>query len=299
MKYLKKYTLYKESNQHYIYNKKNLVQELCVCMLLINNEFLDNILDKGIKARYENNTHVFLNDLKSLLQEQNNRLKLGKFIDNKCLEDNDLGKLNKIFDNCEFDIQKDWNKLINSRIIFRNIYDKLLAANETKLEESLIKNVYWIGVNKNDDDKEDIVIELNTGQQFSFFVDKNLTTIKTSSFAKFGEELIGDYIENLYNEEYIIKWNKLIQEWVRNIYENSNKNYQIHIEKFIEPSRIETIKWFDYFSIKHTDPRFRNLGELIREFDMNILYFHDLMKQIWKNKEICFKDVSLVNNKWN
>jgi hypothetical protein len=28
------------------YNVKNLVSELCICMILINNEFLDNIFEK-------------------------------------------------------------------------------------------------------------------------------------------------------------------------------------------------------------------------------------------------------------
>ena len=292
-----KYKLF-ENKQPFIYSNKNIIQELCICMLLINNSFLDNLLDKGIKSRYQNNTDIFVGDLKSLLQTQNNRLKLGKFINNQCVEDTDLGKLNKVFDNIDFNIEKDWNKLINARLIFRNIYDKLLIANDSKLEEDLIKNIYWIGVNKNDNDKEDIVIELTTGQQFSFFLDKSLSVIKTSSFAKLGEDLLGSSIESLYNKDYIIKWDKLVQEWVKNIYENCNKNYQVHIEKYLEPTRINTIRWFEYFKLKHKDPRYRNLGEHIQEFDKNILFLSDLMREIWKNKEMCFKEVEKTDDKW-
>jgi hypothetical protein len=33
-------------------------------MLLINNDFLSNILDKGIRGRYNENSQVFITDLK-------------------------------------------------------------------------------------------------------------------------------------------------------------------------------------------------------------------------------------------
>jgi hypothetical protein len=46
-----------------------------------------------------------------------------------------------------------------------------------------------------------------------------------------------------------------------------------HIEKFIDPKRIETIGYFDYFDIRHSDPRFKHLGEFIKDFNKNILKF--------------------------
>jgi hypothetical protein len=74
---------------------------------------------------------------------------------------------------------------------------------------------------------------------------------KSASFNTFADDLIGTEIEKLYSEEYINKWNKLVQDWVKIIYENANKNIQIHIEKFIDPTRIDTLGWFEYFDLKH------------------------------------------------
>ena len=47
MKWLKDYQLFKESKN---YSNKNLITEICVSMVLLNNEFLDNILDRGLIA---------------------------------------------------------------------------------------------------------------------------------------------------------------------------------------------------------------------------------------------------------
>jgi hypothetical protein len=53
--------LFKESKT---YSDKSLITEICVSMLLINNDFLSNILDKGIRGRYNENSQVFITDLK-------------------------------------------------------------------------------------------------------------------------------------------------------------------------------------------------------------------------------------------
>jgi hypothetical protein len=293
MKWLKNYELFKESKT---YSNKNLISEICISMVLLNNDFLDKLLDMGLKARYSENSEVFLTDLKNLLLSKN-RLNLGKFEDNKCVSDNELSKINTLFDNIDFDIEKDWNLLLNSRNSARTIIDKLLG--DEKLESDRIRYIYWIGPNKNDDYNEDIVIELNDGKQYSIFLNKNLSNTKTSSFNTFAEVLIGDDINRMFDEEYLPKWNKLTQEWIKVIYENANKNIQKHIEKFIDPKRIETIDYFTYFNIRHSDPRFKHLGELIKEFDKNILKFSDLLNEIWKNKETCFLDSDRVNKEWS
>jgi len=293
MKWLKNYELFKESKT---YSNKNLISEICISMVLLNNDFLDKLLDMGLKARYSENSEVFLTDLKNLLLSKN-RLHLGKFEDNKCVSDNELSKINNLFDNIDFDIEKDWNLLLNSRNSARTIIDKLLG--DEKLESDRIRYIYWIGPNKNDDYNEDIVIELNDGKQYSIFLNKNLSNTKTSSFNTFAEVLIGDDINRMFDEEYLPKWNKLTQEWIKVIYENANKNIQKHIEKFIDPKRIETIDYFTYFNIRHSDPRFKHLGELIKEFDKNILKFSDLLNEIWKNKETCFLDSDRVNKEWS
>jgi hypothetical protein len=294
MKWLKGYKLFKESKQEKV-SYKNLVNEICTCMVLLNNEFLDNILDRGLKARYSENSDIFITDLKNLLLAKN-RLNLGKFNGDDCVEDIDLGKINSIFDSIEFDIEKDWDKLVSARTTARNIIDKLLP-NE-KLSSDMIKDIYWIGPNKDADHQEDIIIETKEGKQYSFYLNKNLNTQKSASFNLFADDLIGADIDRLYKEEYLPKWDKLTQEWIRIIYENSNKDIQQMIEKFIDPKRIDTIGYFEYFDIRHKDPKFKYLGEFIKEFDKNVLKFSDLTNLIWKNKDNCFMDSDRVTKEW-
>lgn len=294
MKWIKRYQLYKESKKD-SYSSKSLIHEICISMILLNNQFLDNILDRGLKARYSENSQIFLTDLKNLILAKN-RLNLGKFIEGKCVVDDEVSKVNILFDNVKFSIEEDWEKLVNARITARNIIDKLLP--DEKLESDRIKTIYWIGPNKDKEHSEDIVIETLDGRQYSFYLDKNLSNQKTSSFNLFADDLIGDDIEKLYGEEYLSKWDKLTQQWVKTLYENSNKNIQLHIEKFIDVKRIDNIGYFEYFDIRHQDPRFKHLGEFFKEFNKNILKFSDLMNEIWKNREICFIDPNRVFNEW-
>ena len=248
-----------------------------------------------MKARYSENSEIFITDLKNLLLAKN-RLNLGKFDGDTCVVDGEISKANIVFETIEFDIEKDWDKLVSARTTARNIIDKLLTDN--KLDSDEIKNIFWIGPNKDSDHQEDIVVELNDGKQFSFYLNKNLATQKTASFSLFADDLIGADIDRLYKEDYLPKWDKLTQEWIRLIYENANKNIQQHIEKFIDAKRIDTIGYFEYFDIRHKDLKFKHLGEFIQEFDKNILKFSDLLSEIWKNKDNCFMDTERVVKEW-
>ena len=248
-----------------------------------------------MKARYSENSEIFITDLKNLLLAKN-RLNLGRFEGDTCVADGEISKANIVFETIEFDIEKDWDKLVSARTTARNIIDKLLPDN--KLDSDEIKNIFWIGPNKDSDHQEDIVVELNDGKQFSFYLNKNLATQKTASFSLFADDLIGADIDRLYKEDYLPKWDKLTQEWIRLIYENANKNIQQHIEKFIDAKRIDTIGYFEYFDIRHKDPKFKHLGEFIQEFDKNILKFSDLLSEIWKSKDNCFMDTERVVKEW-
>jgi len=295
MKWLRNYKLFKENKETNSYSSKNLIQEICISMILLNNDFLDNILDRGLKARYSEDSSIFLTDLKNLLIAKN-RLYLGKFVGEKCEQDDEVSKITNLFDGLEFQIDKDWNKLSDSRVTARNIIDKILS--DEKLTPERIEKIYWLGPNKDKEHNEDIVIELNDGKQLSVFLNKNLSAQKTSAFSTFGDDLIGNDMEKLYSDEYLPRWNKLVQEWVRIIYENANKTIQRHIEKFIDPRRIDTMGYFEYFDIKHSDPRYKHLGEFIEEFDKNILKFSDLCDEIWKNKDNCFIDAERITKEW-
>lgn len=292
MKWLRNFEIFKESKT---YSNKNLITEICVSMVLINNEFLDNILDRGLKARYSDNSSIFLTDLKNLLLAKN-RLQLGKFEGEKCIEDDETSKINGLFDEVEFDIEKDWNVLVNSRITARNIIDKLIP--DEKLTKDDIKTIFWLGPNKDDEHQEDIIIELNSGRQYSFFLNKNLSSQKTASFNTFADDLIGQDLDLLFKQEYLPKWDKLTQEWVKILYENANKNIQLHIEKFIDPKRIESLGYFEYFDLRHSDHKYKHLGEFIKDFNKNILKFPDLMTEIWKHRDNCFMDPERVYEEW-
>lgn len=296
MKLFKKYSEFLESilESNKSISNKNIVRDICVSMLLINNEFLDNLLDKGIRGRYNENSQVFLTDLKNLVLAKN-RLKIGKFENNVCVEDDNISLINNIFEDVKFNMDKDWNDLINARNIARNICDKLLV--DTKLDSEDIKIVYW-NLNKDNEHSEDIVIELHNDKQYSFYLNKNLSSQKSASFNTFAEELIGQDLDLLFKQEYLPKWDKLTQEWLRILYENANKEIQLHIEKFIDPKRIETIGYFEYFDIRHSDHRYKHLGEFIKIFDKNILKLQDLLSEVWKNREICFVDHERVYSEW-
>lgn len=295
MKWIRKYELFKESkSEKGLISSKNPILEICTSMVLLNNEFLDRILNLGLKARYSENSDVFINDLKSLLNR--NRLHLGKFIEgDKCVIDDDLSKINIIFSNIKFDIEKDYDILVKSRDIARNIIEKVTPGE--KLDSDRIKYIF-LNINKDKEHGEDIVLETAEGRQYSFFLNKNLSTQKSASFNLFADDLIGSNLDKIYKEEYLSKWDKLTQEWIRVIYENANKNIQQHIEKFIDPKRIDTIGYFEYYDIRHRDPRFKHLGEFIKDFDKNILKFSDLMSEIWKKRDNCFMDPERVYKEW-
>ena len=143
---INRYSVFNESKQdENIYKSTNLIEELCTSMTLLNNTFLDNILDRVLRARYRENTHVFLNDLKNLLTTKN-RLFLGKFVNNKCIEDTEVSKLTKLFDSIKFAIDDDWGVLVDARNSARNIIDKLIP-NE-KLSQDMIKAIYWIEIGR-------------------------------------------------------------------------------------------------------------------------------------------------------
>ena len=105
MKWLRDYKLFKEARQEKV-SYKNLVSEICTAMVLLNNEFLDNILDRGLKARYSENSEIFITDLKNLLLAKN-RLNLGRFEGDTCVADGEISKANSVFETIEFDIEKD------------------------------------------------------------------------------------------------------------------------------------------------------------------------------------------------
>lgn len=284
-----------DGNKTRPYNKKNLVLELCVAMVLINPTFLDNLLDSGNKSRYVENSQVFITDLKTLLLSKN-RLKLGIFVDQTCIEDTELSKINSLFVDVDFDIERDWKKLINARITARNIMDKSIP--NSKLTSDMIKYVYWIGPNKTREYSEDIVIELVDDSQKSYNLNRNVVLFKSASFNVFAKDIIGEEYNNLFEPPYIDKWNKAVQFWGKLIYENSKKPIQLQIEKFINPNRFDSLTYFRYFEITHSDDKFKYLGEYMPEFDENVKELSTLLSLIWNNRDKYMNNPDDVYDTW-
>lgn len=280
-------------------NKKitnNFVEELCICILLVKNDFLDNILDKGIKSKYIENSDIFLKHLKNILLFKNN-VKLGKYKNNKCVVDDDISKINNIFKNIDFDIERDWEILINSRIIARNIIDKLLP--EDKLTPEKIKMVYLIGPNKDYEHNEDIVIELNNGEQLPVYINKNISKQKTLSFNTFFDELFKSETDFFNNDEYIKMWDDLTKKWFKIIYKNANDEIKSIIKKYLNIRKLSQLNYKNYFDMKHSNPNYKENGEYIKKFNKFILMLNDLMNEIWKNKDKFIKNHIEVEKKWN
>jgi len=298
MRWIKDYKLYTEKKSSG--NSSKVVTQLCVGMLLLNPSFLDKILDQGQKSRYTENSLVFVNDLRNLLFG-NNRLKVGSFDkeSSRFIEQNELSVTNSYFSDLTdgFDIEKDWNKLTKARNLSRSIQDKLLV--DEKLTPEDIKFIYWIGPNKERGDKEDLVIELENGDQFPLALNSKMNLSKTKSFNSLLDMLIGEENSEKLFSEYDGKWDKLVQEWTRIIYENAKSDIQLHIEKFIDPDRIYSITWEGYFNYKHRDKKYQYLGEYIKEFDKNFLKLSKLMTTIFKNPEISFENPQVVIDEWN
>jgi len=265
-------------------------------MLLINPNFLDNILDLGMKGRYLSNSNVFLNDLKNLVLAKN-RLKIGKWVDDECVEDNEEGRINSIFNQYtnDFNIEEDWSKLVSARNTARNIQDKLFIGE--KLTPDMISEVYWCGPNKTDDNVEDIVVKTQSGETYPININKKLNLTKTISFNTILDTLLDNNL--LYSEEYLTKWDKLTQEWCRLVYEGCKPEFKSYIKKFINPERFQSLTYFGFFQIKHMDSNVQNLGEFFKEFNANILEFSELMGLIYKNADMCFTEPQKVIADWN
>ena len=291
MKWIKsRYSLINES----VTNTNNVVRDLCVSMLLVNNNFLDKILDQGQKARYVENSMVFITDLKNLLMSKN-RVHLGDVMDDGRYVINDEGSsISDIFSNLRsnFDIEKDYSTLVRSRNIFRNILDKLGVFYDLKSDN--IESVLWLG---SSNVKEDVAINLKSGESLGLSF-SNISSSKTKSFNRILDMIIGEENSNKLYSEYENRWDKLAQEWVRIIYENSIPEIQKTITKYINPDRVYSVTYNEYLNYKHTDSRYKFLGEYVKELDKNVLMLSDLLDSIFKKGEELIIDFENVKNEW-
>jgi hypothetical protein len=295
MQYVKKLELFLESNKP----KSNisLITDICVAMVLINPNFLDEILDRGNRSRYQHNTQVFLNDLKNMVLGKN-RLKLGIKAGEEYIEEDNIGKVNSYFNEYsrEFDMVNDWNKLNKARDIARNIIDKILP--DQKLENTQIRNVYWISPNKETGQNEDIVLELNDGRQFPIVINSKVSLNKTKSFNVILDIMLDQQSDNLYTDEYLERWDKLTQEWFRLVYDNCKNEYKLMIDQFIDATRVDSLTYFDYYDIEVMDPKYKILGKYFPRLEKNYKLLSKLMSDIWKQGKIAINDYTKVEKEW-
>lgn len=297
MKYLKRLELFFESNNNSKSNT-NLITDICVAMSIINPDFLNPILDEGRRSRYTHNTRVFLNDLRNLITA-NNRLKLGKFENGKYIEDDNIGKVNRFFNQYsdEFDMEKDWSKLSKSRDISRKITNSLLE--DQKLDPSLVKNVYWVSPNKERGDRVDIIVETTDGRQYPLVINSKMNVTKTQSFNTLIDLMLDQQADKLFSDRYLSIWDKITQEWFKLIYDNSRHDIKIFIDQFIDASRADSLTYFDYFNIKIKDPEHQHLGKYSPSLRKNYKDLNKLMTDIWKEGDKNIDNFTVVEEKWN
>jgi hypothetical protein len=294
-RYIKNLELFLESNKP----KPNtsLITDICVSMLLINPNFLDQILDRGNRTRYLHNNNVFLNDLKNLVLGKN-RLKLGIRQDKKYVEEENLGKINSYFNehSQDFNMEDDYSKLVKARDIARNIQDKLI--NNQKLEPSMVRSVFWIAPNKDRFVKEDIVLETTDGRQYPLVINSKLNLTKTQSFNTFLDLMLDQQSDNLFTDEYLGRWDKLTQQWFNLIYRNVKNEYKLMIDEFIDASRGDSLTYFDFFDITIKDPEYKILGKYFPRLGKNYKELSKLLSDIWKEK-VAFDNFEETEKEWN
>lgn len=273
-------------------NNTDLILTLCVGMLLINPEFLDNILDKGLKGRYTHDTNMFLNDLKTLLTKKN-RFVLGQYQNKEIIEDTDLGKINTFFNDytSEFNIEEDWKILKKAREIHRTISNELLFGE--RLTPDMIKTVYWLKPNK---ETFDIAIKTNIDTYLISLKPKNHT--KTKSFNTIADILLGTTQKTVFEGKYIELWDNLTRAWVRTIYENVKPHYKLAIDQFFDFSRVESLTFDALYEIEIEDKNYKRLGKYFSVLDKNYRELHKLLSDIFKKKE-AFNNFNEFIDTWN
>lgn len=261
----------------------NLVTDICTAMVLINPNFLDNILLKGQRTRYIHNTSVFVNDLKNLIF-MNNKLRLGKRGKRKFVEDDDLGKVNRFFNEYsqEFDMEKDWTKLNTARDIAHTISKQILV--DQQLEPSMVRTVFWLAPNKESGQKEDLVLELTDGRQFPLVINSKMNLSKTQSFNTMIDLMLDQQADKLFTDQYLERWDKLTQEWFRLVYKNATHDMKLIIDQFIDASRGDSLTYFEYFDITVQDPKFQHLGLYVPALNKNYKELSKLLSDIWKDE---------------
>jgi hypothetical protein len=299
-KYIKGIEIFLESNKT---SKKpkgniNLITDLCTAMVLMNPTFLDNILDKGRRSRYTQNSTVFINDLKNLITS-NNRLKLGKRGDDKFVEDTDSGKVNSYFNEYsqDFDMEKDWLKLNKARDIARNIQKNLIQ--DYQLSDQSIKNVFWVAPNKENKEKEDIVIETTEGRQYPIVINSKMNVSKTQSFNTVMDLMLGQQADKLFTNQYLDHWDKLTQEWFKLVYNNCKHELKIVIDQFIDATRGDSLTYFEYHGITILDPKYQHLGKYVSPLEKNYKDLSKLLSDMWKGGSDCMENFDIIEKEWD
>lgn len=287
-----------ESNSKKPKGNTNLITDLCIGMLLINPNFLDNILDKGRRSRYTHNSRVFISDLKNLITS-NNRLKLGKRGDKKYIEDDNIGKMNSYFNEYsqDFDMEKDWSKLSKARDIAQNIQKNLIP--DYQLSDQSIKYVFWVSPNKEKDHREDLIIETSDGRQYPIVTNSKMVVSKTQSFNTLMDIMLGQQSDKLFTDQYLNHWDKITQEWFKLVYNNCRHELKIAIDQFIDATRGDSLTYFEFYGITILDPKYQYLGKYVPSLEKNYKELSKLLTDIWKNGATCIENFDEIESEWN
>ena len=231
-------------------------------LLYLDTKILHLFLKKGFDIKYRNFIFLFLkNNIKTI----NSSYKFINKFDNKTLDNSILQKINKLFNNNDYDIKNIENIInISNRIIKKNNLFKLIEKNIIKLENNFYANT-------------SLSRFLNTKNIFNYFKYDGII-INNNSIEK--NRLYSLISINYYNKNYNIT-SKLNKSELKQI---STKGTIILTEK----NNINT--WIDL--IKYSIPE-NKIYKIITKKDLRNIYNRDIL-----NIDFLIMNVNFINNKY-
>lgn len=265
---------YNSQDKILISNHKRALFEILVGICIINPDFLTKILEGGYKHRYTLDNKSFLLDVKNILLNNNTKFKLGKYVPDldEYTKDDEISKIKYVFtDDVEFDIEKNWNKLVNA--------DKLAKSIREELNIIDLDKIYWTGLDLLSEGSENLVVK--TENEFYKICIKN---IFNTTITKSADVLLSDLFNkeiDLYSEEYMDNWDIISNKYINLVYKYSTIEHQKLILEWLHVKDIKDIDYKEYNNIRHSGEFTQKLGKHVIEFEKNIIYLKNLIKEIY------------------
>jgi hypothetical protein len=279
----------KNPNQEFI---KNLI----IPIFILDDNITKKLFEGGKQVKYNYNNGVFLNEIKNYIFTSK-KLKLGIKQKDRVVEENNPGKINEFFEETikQFDISKNWSYLTKSKNISENIKSNL---SEDKLNSHRIKNIYFLGPNKTQDDDIDFAIELQNGSEFFISINRNPDKKRVKSLNNLFDLLVGGNTQKIFSSKYKDSWDKLSREWFQLIYDNTHQEYKDFIKNFINPDMSFSLTWTSYLKLDIQKKENKILGKYFPLLNKNFKKLSVLLSYLYKRPK-AFENYSELKNNWN